>query len=74
MRVHSGEIEQAKMEVKQFETNVDVFNNENIKTLSPTIASMMENLNNHIQMQKAENDLYSKQIAELRRDKATLQG
>ena len=32
----------------------------------------MENLNNHIQVQKAENDLYSKQIAELRRDKATL--
>ena len=73
MRVHSGQIEQAKMEVKQFETNVDAFNNENIKTLSPTIQSLMENLNNHIQMQKAENDLYSKQIAEMRRDKASLQ-
>ncbi len=74
MRIHSGEIEQAKMEVKSFEVNLDSQNNESLKTLSPTIQSLMENLNNHIQMQKAENDLYSKQIAELRRDKAGLQG
>ena len=73
VRVHHSEIEQAKLEVRQFEVSVQTLNNESLKTLGPSIASLLENLNNHIQMQKAENDLYSKQIAELRREKAGLQ-
>lgn len=73
MRDHRTSIETFKYELKQLENGTEGLHREVLQVLGQSIGGLEDALLRHVERQRAETELMSKQVVETRQHKASLQ-